>query len=354
MICSDACFPHEQTAALNTCFPSWMSPVRSRSPAPSSQQFTDGALSLGCTKGFKTFFIFAPSWGLPFFPCSALTLTYWQRHLQVHQRVVNLIQGRLCTLSHVVHLKQGGLGALSHAAQFVDDVLHSHRRTISNTKELTKDAAFLSKKTAVCRMFFQRLTAPIVEFQNNTGHKCSCRLSSGVRGHFEYDGLRVREIVQRFHMEQHRLRAANAHLGSNRTVRILARKGTQRPNIGRMTGKRVVAVSVKMTPEDAALLKKAANALWPGAPVTRSSYGGSCAAQQGREEMTAGVKCPKCNKSTMTQDEHLGKPMVRAVPRAMTLSSPDAPLTVAGSLEVDVWVCSDVNCGYVELYRHKS
>jgi|HubBroStandDraft_1064217.scaffolds.fasta_scaffold1142076_1 uncharacterized protein (DUF1778 family) len=39
-----------------------------------------------------------------------------------------------------------------------------------------------------------------------------------------------------------------------------------------MTGKRVVAVSVKMTPEDAAMLKKAASHLWPGAPVTRSSY----------------------------------------------------------------------------------
>jgi hypothetical protein len=43
------------------------------------------------------------------------------------------------------------------------------------------------------------------------------------------------------------------------------------PNMGRMS-KRIVAVSVKMTPEDAALLKKAATHLWPGAPVTRSSY----------------------------------------------------------------------------------
>jgi hypothetical protein len=42
--------------------------------------------------------------------------------------------------------------------------------------------------------------------------------------------------------------------------------------MGRMTGKSVVAVSVKMTPEDAVLLKKAAAHLWPGAPVTRSSY----------------------------------------------------------------------------------
>jgi hypothetical protein len=39
-----------------------------------------------------------------------------------------------------------------------------------------------------------------------------------------------------------------------------------------MAGKRVVAVSVKMSQEDAALLKKAAAHLWPGAPVTRSSY----------------------------------------------------------------------------------
>jgi hypothetical protein len=40
----------------------------------------------------------------------------------------------------------------------------------------------------------------------------------------------------------------------------------------RMTGKRIVAVSVKMTQEDAALLKRAKDKLWPGAPVTRSSY----------------------------------------------------------------------------------
>jgi hypothetical protein len=36
--------------------------------------------------------------------------------------------------------------------------------------------------------------------------------------------------------------------------------------------KRVIAVSLKMTPEDAALLKKAAARLWPEAPITRSSY----------------------------------------------------------------------------------
>jgi len=39
-----------------------------------------------------------------------------------------------------------------------------------------------------------------------------------------------------------------------------------------MTGKRTLAVSVKMSPEDAALLHKAAMHLWPGAPITRSSY----------------------------------------------------------------------------------
>jgi uncharacterized protein (DUF1778 family) len=41
--------------------------------------------------------------------------------------------------------------------------------------------------------------------------------------------------------------------------------------MGRMS-KRNLAVSVKMTPEDAALLKKAAMHLWPDAPITRSSY----------------------------------------------------------------------------------
>ena len=41
--------------------------------------------------------------------------------------------------------------------------------------------------------------------------------------------------------------------------------------MGRMTGKRVVAVSVKMTPEDDALLKKAAAHLWHDAPLTRST-----------------------------------------------------------------------------------
>lgn len=36
--------------------------------------------------------------------------------------------------------------------------------------------------------------------------------------------------------------------------------------------KRTVTVSLKMTSEDAARLEKAAATLWPGAPVTRSSY----------------------------------------------------------------------------------
>jgi len=36
--------------------------------------------------------------------------------------------------------------------------------------------------------------------------------------------------------------------------------------------KRTVTVSLKMTSEDAARLEKAAETLWPGAPVTRSSY----------------------------------------------------------------------------------
>jgi hypothetical protein len=40
----------------------------------------------------------------------------------------------------------------------------------------------------------------------------------------------------------------------------------------RMTGKRTVAVSVKMTGEDAALLKRAKEKMWGNAPVTRSSY----------------------------------------------------------------------------------
>jgi hypothetical protein len=35
--------------------------------------------------------------------------------------------------------------------------------------------------------------------------------------------------------------------------------------------KRVVTMSLKMTHEDAALLEKAAEHLWPGAPITRSS-----------------------------------------------------------------------------------
>jgi len=48
-----------------------------------------------------------------------------------------------------------------------------------------------------------------------------------------------------------------------------------RPNVSvvdhwRMT-KRSVAVSVKMTPEDFNLLKKAAAHLWPGAPLTHST-----------------------------------------------------------------------------------
>ena len=42
--------------------------------------------------------------------------------------------------------------------------------------------------------------------------------------------------------------------------------------IAGVMSKRVIAVSLKMTPEDAALLKKAAARLWPEAPITRSSY----------------------------------------------------------------------------------
>ena len=41
--------------------------------------------------------------------------------------------------------------------------------------------------------------------------------------------------------------------------------------MGRMTGKRIVSISVKATADDAQLFKKAAN-MWPGAPITRSSY----------------------------------------------------------------------------------
>jgi hypothetical protein len=36
-------------------------------------------------------------------------------------------------------------------------------------------------------------------------------------------------------------------------------------------GKRTTSVTVKMTPEDAALLEKAAAAIWPKAVLTRSS-----------------------------------------------------------------------------------
>jgi hypothetical protein len=42
--------------------------------------------------------------------------------------------------------------------------------------------------------------------------------------------------------------------------------------MGRMTGKRIISISVKATAEDAALFKRAAAALWPNAPITRSSY----------------------------------------------------------------------------------
>lgn len=39
-----------------------------------------------------------------------------------------------------------------------------------------------------------------------------------------------------------------------------------------MAGKRIISVTFKATAEDVALFKKAAAALWPDAPITRSSY----------------------------------------------------------------------------------
>ena len=60
-------------------------------------------------------------------------------------------------------------------------------------------------------------------------------------------------------------------IGTRELLEFLRTRDTRRI-MGRMVAKRTLAVSVKMSPEDAALLKKAAAHLWPGAPVTRSSY----------------------------------------------------------------------------------
>jgi len=63
--------------------------------------------------------------------------------------------------------------------------------------------------------------------------------------------------------------AASYHTRFLRFIRFLAQKGLQKHDC-RM-GKRTTSVTVKMSAEDYALLTKAAENIWPGAIMTRSS-----------------------------------------------------------------------------------